>query len=574
MATRTMKGKKTNRDSSRIGRKGGRRVKNKKKGRKLTGKSNLRNICRYGVPGYDPFKTAGDCWFDERAAKNAVDFFPACLSHTKSSINTKRGDPFELDVWEKAVIGNMFGWKRKDGSRRYREAFIFVPRKNGKTTLTAGINLLLLFGDDETGAEIYCVAGEEKQAGIAFGMAKDMVAFDNDLSEKCQTYKNSIEIDWLGSVMRPVTAEADTKYGYGAHGLCVDELHIVQRETVEAWRTSTAARRQPMIVYLTTAGKETDTVCYEIYEYAKQVRDGVLEDESFFPVIFEAGDEDDWTNERVWEKANPGIDKSVNREYLRSEVKKAIKQPSNEAPFRRLHLNQWVSAERKWISSVGWAACGLKYTEEDLEGGLCFGGLDLSSNKDLTSFGLVFPREDDSFWSLSFNFLPKGQLQNCIKRDRVPYDVWAKSGWLLLTEGDAVDYKQVKAFIIKLSNRFNIKLIGADRWQANTTIKDLSDEGLDVEPFGQGYKSFSVPSKDFERRVIEKKIHHNRNPVLRWTVNNVIVERDAADNIKPNKRKAKKRIDPVVSLIMAIGCYYKSPGDSLYEGRGLTAIGG
>jgi phage terminase large subunit-like protein len=537
------------------------------------GRKSLVDICRTEIPNYDAWATAGDCVFDEKAARTAIAFFPECLHHTKGSPTSKRGTPFKLDTWEQAVIGNTFGWKKPDGSRRYREVFIFIPRKNGKSTLAAGLDLFLLFCDGETGAEVYCIAADKGQANIVFRIARDMVNLEPELKSRCKVYKDSIVIEWLGSVFKSVTADANTKYGFNAHGACVDELHAIKdREVVDAWTTSTAARKQPLIVYLTTAGVETDTICYEKYQYAKQVLDGTIPDDEFLPVIYEADREDDWKDEKVWAKANPGLGKSVRADYLRGEVKKAIQQPSREGVFRRLHLNQWVAADVKWISSYDWQNCKQNYLEADLEGQRCYAGLDLSSTKAITSFDLVFPLEGDDMRILSYNFLPSGQLQQHIKLDKVPYDLWAKQGWLVLTPGDAVDYAMVKAKIIELAGRFNIQKLGVDRWQAESIMQDLAKSGMKVEPYGQGFKDMTVPSKEFERRIIARKIHHNGNPVLSWAVDNAVVKTDEASNIKPDKKKATRRIDPVVGTIMALGCYCKSSGGSVYESRGVLTI--
>ena len=542
---------------------------------KRHGRKSLADICRYGIPGYDAWDTAGDCYFDAAAAKLAIDFFPECLKHVKSSDATKKGDAFKLDEWEKAIVGNLFGWKRQDGTRRYRKAFIIVGRKNGKSTISAGINLYLFLCDAEGGAEIYCVAKDKEQAGIVFGIAKQMVRLEPELSRRCKVYVDSMVSDGGNCIFRPVTSDASTKFGFNAHGATIDELHtFTDRELLEAWETSTAARRQPLIVYLTTAGKTVSGVGYDEYLYAKQVRDGVVDNNEYLPVIYEAGMEDDWTLEDTWKKANPGLGHSVKLSYLRSACKKAIAQPSNEAGFRRLHLNQWMSEEKPipWLTPESWSACPSIPNKQDLMGRVCYGGLDLSCTTALTSLGLIFPL-GDHIAHLSFNFMPRGQIEKATRRDKIDYALWVRQGWLELTEGKAIDYEFVRRRINEIRKLYNLVEIGVDRWNASDIIGKLQSDGLKVEGFGQGFKDMATPTKELERYVLSGLLSHDGNPIMRWAIDNVNLETDAAGNVKANKKRSSGHIDPVISAIMALGrMIITLPKVSVYETRGVITI--
>ena len=308
------------------------------------------------VPGYDPQATAGDCWFDEEAADKVVGFFADCLVHVKGEF---AGRPFLLEPWQQAIVANLFGWKRPDGTRRYREAFIFVPRKNGKSILAAGICIYMLFCDGEWGAEIYCAAAERDQAALVFDVAKQMVNHEPVLRDACRIYTKAITIESMGSTFKAISADASTKHGYNAHCAVIDELHAQKnRELVDVLITSTGARRQPLIVHITTSDFERPSICNEKHDYASKVRDGIIEDRAFLPVIYEAGRDDDWTNPEVWAAVNPNYGVSISKEYLAHECQRAQEAPTYENTFKRLHLNIRTEQDVRWISMERWERCG------------------------------------------------------------------------------------------------------------------------------------------------------------------------------------------------------------------------
>ncbi len=501
------------------------------------------------IPGYDPFATARDCTFDEEAADLAVGFFRECLTHVKGA---QAGQPFVLAPWQQAVVGNLMGWKRPDGTRRYREALIMVPRKQGKTLMAAGLALHAFFCDGEPGSEIYAAAADRDQARLLWDVARRMIQNEPALFESCRLYQHSIVIETMGSCFKAISADAATKHGYNSHFVVVDELHAQRdRELVDVLLTSMGARRQPLMVYLTTSDFERPSICNEKHDYACKVRDGILEDPSFLPVVYEAAHDAEWTSKDVWAQVNPGLGQSLNLEYLERECRRAQEQPSYENTFKRLHLNIKTQADVAWLSMADWDACAARVPPDDLRRKTCYAGLDLASTTDLTAFVLYFP--EDGHRVLPFFWAPRENAVKREHRDRVPYTAWARDGHLQLTEGNVCDYEAVRLRIDELGKLYDIKEIAFDRWGAQQLVTNLKDDGHEVVAFGQGYASLSAPAKELEKLIVSRQLRHDGHPILRWCASNVMIETDAAGNIKPSKRKSKEHIDGIAALVMAIG---------------------
>lgn len=510
------------------------------------------------IPDYDPIATAaeGD-WFDAAAAQTALDFFSECLQFVEGD---KAGEPFVLEEWQKAIVACLFGWKREDGTRRYREALVYVPRKNGKTPLAAGIVLYGLFCDGEEGAQIYSAAAEREQAALVYRHAQSMIVREPELQKRAKVYKTfkSIEYPAKNSVYKALSADADTKHGFNSHLVIVDELHAHPNgELVDVLTTSMASRTQPLLIHITTADYDRESVCNQKHDYATRIRDGVIDDPSFLPVIFEASKDDDWTDPKVWEKANPNLGVSVNRDYLERECQRAQDQPVYENTFKRLHLNIRTEQDVRWLSLAKWDACEFPVDEGALAGRECFGGLDLSTKVDITAWVLVFPpvREGERWAILPRFWVPGVSAHEREKRDRVPYTAWAKDDTtgLRLTEGNVVDYEAVAAQILEDSERFQIREIAYDPWNATHMALNLQDQGAEMVEFRQGYPSMSEPTKEFEKLILAQGIAHGGNPVLRWMASNVAVDIDPAGNYKPSKKKSVERIDGIVATIMGVG---------------------
>jgi len=516
--------------------------------------------------------SASEYWFDEKAADRATKFFEKFLRHTKGRW---AGTPFRLEPWQsEEIIRPLFGWKRRDGTRKYREAYIEIPRKNGKSTLSSGIALYLLVADREPGAEVYSAAGDRDQASIVFDQARAMVEMSPQLQKRVTVYKRSMVVPATRSSYKVLSAEAYTKHGLNAHGVVVDELHVQpNRELVDVLTTSTGSRTQPMVVYITTAGYDRQSICWEKHEYARQILEGVIEDPSFFTFIAAADEEDDWTDPATWKKANPGYGVTVSEDYLVKEARKAKQVPAYQNTFRRLHLNQWTQQETRWLELAAWDACDAPLP--DLDGRECFAGLDMASTTDIAALVLVFPPQEEGVYYVSpFFWIPRENIVERSLRDRVPYDAWERDGLMIATPGNVIDYEAIKATVAELGKRYHIREIAYDRWGAFQISQDLEGMGFTMVPFGQGFASMSAPSKELLRLILETKLAHGGHLVLRWMADNVVVRQDPAGNVKPDKSKSRQKIDGIVAMVMGLdrAIRHGNAGDSVYEERGVLTL--
>ncbi len=523
-----------------------------------------------GIPGYDPIATAGNCWFDVKAAQLALDFFPTCLRHVKGP---KAGQQFDLEKWQKSIVANLFGWKRPDGTRRYREALLYIARKNGKTTFAAGIVLLILYVDREAGAEIYSAAADREQARMVFDQAAGMVRQDDELYSRATVYQKAIALNDGSGSYKPISADANTKHGYNVHAAIIDELHAQpNRDLVDTMITATGSRRQPLIIHLTTADYDRPSICNEKYDYASKVRDGIIEDREFLPVIYELTRKDRWSKQANWKKANPNLGVSLPIDYLRREFRRAQEIPAYENTFKRLHLNMRTEQAVRWLPLDKWDDCGaIEIPEKEFALVAWFAGLDLATTIDIAAF-VMYSAENDGvicrFW------IPRESAYERERRDRVPYLTWAKQGFITLTDGNVIDYDRIRQDIVAIGEQYNIRELAVDRWGSQQIQNQLSGDGFDVVPFGQGYASMSAPTKELEKLIIGGSLRHNNNPVLRWMAGNVSVELDAAGNIKPSKKRSSEKIDGITALVMAIGRAIAGGAvtQSRYETEGIRFI--
>lgn len=509
------------------------------------------------VAGYDPTRDAGDCDWDDAAAEYAAGFFPSCLTHVQGF-----SGPFTLQPWQADCVRTLFGWKRPDGTRRYREALVAVPRKNGKSAMCAGLGLYLLRCDGERGPQVYCAASTSDQATMVFAPAAAMVRQHPLLASRFRVLDTTRRIvcDDNGGFLRAIPAEAAQAHGFNASAVLYDELHSApNRELYDVLKTSQGARAQsatqsrrggPLFVSITTAGYDRHSICWEVWEYARKVRDGIIRDPYFLPVIYELRQDEDWRDTDVWRRVNPNFSVSISAEYLQEAYQRATELPSYENTFRNLHLNQWVEQATRWFAMDKWDAC--LRDVGDLYGCECWSGLDLSATTDLSAFVAAFPLDGRVALKAWF-WVPGDAARDRERRDRVPYRQWIDEGWITATAGASVDYDRIRADIHEIAQRHKIKTIAIDRWNANQLAKQLEGDGFHVGYFGQGYASMSSPAKEFQRLLVDAQLAHDGNPVLRWMASNVAIEQDAAGNIKPSKARSTERIDGIVAAVMALG---------------------
>jgi phage terminase large subunit-like protein len=516
-------------------------------------------------------------YYDKDAADYAVNFIE-CLSHTKGKWS---GKPFELIDWQEQIIRDIFGTLKPNGYRQFNTAYIEIPKKMGKSELAAAVALLLCCGDGEERAEVYGCAADRQQASIVFEVAADMVRMSPALSKRVKILSATKRIVFqpTNSFYQVLSAEAYSKHGFNIHGVVFDELHTQPNRKLFDVMTkgSGDARTQPLYFLITTAGSDTKSICYETHQKAKDLLEGRKVDPTFYPVIYGADESDDWTDPKVWKKANPSLGITVGIDKVKAACESAKQNPAEENTFRQLRLNQWVKQAVRWMPMDKWDKCAFAVNEEDLFGRVCYGGLDLSSSIDITAFVLVFPPEDedDKYVVLPYFWLPEETLNLRVNRDHVPYDVWEKQEHLKTTEGNVVHYGFIEKFIESLGEKYNIREIAFDRWGAVQMVQNLEGMGFTVVPFGQGFKDMSPPTKELMKLTLEEKVAHGGHPVLRWMMDNIFIRTDPAGNIKPDKEKSTEKIDGAVATIMALDRAIRCGNDtsaSVYDGRGLLVF--
>ena len=515
--------------------------------------------------------------YDKDEAAFVVNFIQS-LSHTKGDFFK---EPFILIDWQEQLVRDIFGTLKPDGTRQFTTAYVEISKKSGKTELAAAIALYMLCADGEQRAEVYGCAADRDQASLVFDVACDMVRLSKALNQFCdiKPSRKTIHFNPTNSVYKALSADVAGKSGVNVSALIFDELWVQKdRKFFDMMTKGTSdARKNPLHFIITTAGTDTHSICYELHQKAKDIIEGRKVDPTFYPVIYGAEDDDDWTDEAVWAKANPSLNITIDIEKVRAACESAKMMPNEENAFRQLRLNQWVKQTVRWMPMEKWDLCAFPVNEQSLEGRVCYGGLDLSSTTDLTAFVLVFPPEDedDKYIVLPYFWLPEETLDLRVRRDHVPYDLWERQGFIKTTEGNVVHYGYIEKFIEELGTKYNIREIAFDRWGAAQMVQNLEGMGFTVVPFGQGYKDMSPPTKELMKLVLEKKIAHGGHPVLRWNVDNISIRSDPAGNIKADKEKSTEKIDGAIATIMALDRAIRcgnDEGGSVYDERGILLI--
>ena len=515
--------------------------------------------------------------YDPEKADRAVKFIEM-LRHTKGKWAGKR---FWLLPWQEQVIRDIFGIVDERGKRQFRTAYVEIGKKNGKSELAAAVALYLLYADGEPSAEVYGAAADRQQASIVFDVAKQMVDMTPALLKRSRimaatkrivNYKNA-------GFYQVLSAEVGTKHGLNVSGLVLDEVHAQPNRKLYDVLTkgSGDAREQPLYFLITTAGTDRESICYELHMKALDILAGRKIDPTFYPVVYGLADDDDWTDEENWYKANPSLGETIQIDRVRDMFREAVDNPAEENVFKQLRLNMWVSSLTRFIPEQVYDLGNEPIDLESLTGRDCYGGLDLSSTGDITAFVLMFPprTENEKYILLPFFWIPEDTIPLRVRRASVPYDVWHKQGYLNATEGNVIHYGFIEKFIEELGKKYHILEIAFDRWGAVQMTQDLEGMGFTVVPFGQGYKDMSPPTKEFYKLLMEGRMQHGGNPVMRWMAGNVVVDTDPAGNIKPTKAKSPEKIDGIVAAIMALDrCIRHEQQGSVYDDpdRGLLVF--
>lgn len=464
------------------------------------------------------------------------------------------GKPFLLEPWQKKLFDELLGTKQPDGRRQYDTAYWTMGRKQGKSSLAAVLGLYMLLLDGEEGAEIAVAAGDRAQAGILFDMAKRFVESCPSVARHCKLYRNSIAVPKTSSRFITVSSDAGTAHGLNLSCAIIDECHVHKsRELADTLVSSMGMRREPLAMYITTAGFSLGGWAHREFEKALKIQQGLVEAPHYHPFIATAPLEDDPFSMDAAYKANPNLGVSIKEDYIRKWIEKAKASTSDEVTYRTLHLSQWLSSENRWLKASDWPAVMTPLSDD--RSGPAFIGVDLSSVEDTTAVAIIFPQPDGTVDVECKCYIPEERATRKEQTDRVPYRDWAKSGWVCLTDGDVVDYDKVTEDIFALCEKYDVRSIAVDRWNAQSVIAALQYEGLPVVEYSQSPGSMSPPTKLLHTKILKKDIRGGDNEALRWQFTNAAVKSDTNENIKVIKPSpgSPERVDMVVATVMAFG---------------------
>jgi phage terminase large subunit-like protein len=505
--------------------------------------------------------------WDVAAAKRVIGFFADVLVVDKTAADPDEGEgaeatkPFVLLPWQAFIIGSLFGWKKTNGRRRFRMAYVETGKGSGKSPMAAGIGLYMMTADGESRAECYAAATKKDQAKVLFRDAVAMVDKSAALSQRLEMgdalEKHNIAYVKTGSFFRPISTEQQGKGQSGPrpHFAALDEIHEHPTNAmVEFMRAGTKGRRQALIFMITNSGHDRQSVCWDYHDYGAKVCAGQIEDDSFFAYVAALDEKDDpFADESCWAKANPSLGATFTMDYLREQVQQARGMPSKQNIVLRLNFCRWTDAEDAWIGKEQWDACEADIEIEALYGRQGYGAFDLSGKRDLTAGAFVFPADDGTFDAFVEFWKPADTLTESEDIDRVPYRQWRDQGHLLTTPGKTVDYSFVASRAGEITADFEIVKAAYDRWRIDDLRRELDAEGVSLElvECGQGFKDMGPAVEALEQMILNGRLRVKRNPVLRWNAASAVLEEDAAGNRKFTKRKATGRIDGIVALAMA-----------------------
>jgi phage terminase large subunit-like protein len=496
--------------------------------------------------------------FDRKAAQDVIEFFPLFLSHHEGAW---AGKPFELRPDQQAMLWILYGWKWEATKfRRYKYAYVEQARGTGKSPLAAGLAVYELYAFGEPGAQVYSAATDKGTAKVVFNNAKQMVEDSDYLRQRIQCGVGNMCVQETASFFEPVSSEDKNLLGKRPSFTVLDELHAhVSSGVWEVFDSASGKRPNSLMFAITNSGYDRHSVCWNKREYVAKVLQGIIPDDTWFGWICGLDGEDikdpnGWKNEKNWIKAAPALGTIIRIEEMRRQAAQAENDPSALNTFLRYQLSVWTSGHSAWMPMDKWDLCNFVVDPISLRGRKCTGALDLSTTTDISALGLLFPPfEDDLRWSiLPFFFLPREAIEKRSRRDRVPYDVWARQKLFILTNGDVIDYDFIRAKVNEVAGEFEIQEIAYDPYNAQQLVTQLTGDGFTMVPIRQGFLSLNAPTKRLMELVLTRKFAHGGNPVLRWMASNVIVSLDAAGCIKPDKTLCREKIDGIAATITAL----------------------
>lgn len=515
-------------------------------------------------------------YYDPEAAARPVRF----ASRLKHWEGEWAGQFFVPEPWQVFIFGSIYGWKRRsDGCRRFRYAYVEVPRKNGKSFLASVVALYMLVADGEEGAQVYSAATKKDQAKIVWDAACKIAQKSG--IRQTSLHWNSLRVKATNSRFEPLASDSKRLDGLNPHCAVLDELHEwPDRGLWDVIEDAFGARTQPLMFVITTAGFNRDSICYQQRSHGVSILESVngsYVDDTYFVYIADVDEEDldKWKEEVVWFKSNPCLGAAKKIDYIRDLCNKARLMPQKENAFKNKQLDIWTEAEVRWLDMERWDLCGKPIDRARLSRRHCFSGLDLSSIQDLTANVLLFPPGPYPEWTILPHFyLPKDNLEKRERADKVPYSKWVREGFITLTPGEIIDLSFVKRDMLRLKEEFNIVEVGFDPWKAVEIATSLQGEGMKMVQMRQGHGTLGAPTTDLELKHLRGELRHGGNPVLRWMARNSAVIKDSNDNIRPDKKHSGQRIDGIVATIMALGRALVSPVKvSKYETEGLMVVG-
>ena len=502
----------------------------------------------------DELDNPRDPWiFDLEKATQPIEFIERFCKHSKGKWI---GKPVRLELFQKAKIQAVYGFVHKDtGLRRCREVFTLVGRKNGKSTEKAATGVYMMIGDGEGGAEVYSVATKKDQSRIVFTEAVNMVAQSPALSKHVKKRKSDLYFPVTFSKFEPLAADSNSLDGLNVHNGIMDELHAIKdRNLYDVIKQAMAAREQPLLDMITTAGFVRENIFDSIYNYACKVLDGIIEDDRFMAFIYELDDRSEWTDFRMWEKANPGLGTIKDYDELAANVERAKNDPDFLPTVLTKDFNVRDTVAGTWLT-FDQINNEETFSMDDIRNTYAVGGADLSSTTDLSCATLLLMKSgSEKKYALQQYFLPSELLEERVREDKIPYDRWAERGLLTLCEGNKVNYSDVTAWFEKMLNEYGIHpiWIGYDPWNSQYWVDEMKERGFEMEKVRQGAQTLSQPMKEMGADLQAKKINYNNNPILKWCLTNTAVKRDDNDNIRPIKgQNQRQRIDGAVSLLIA-----------------------
>lgn len=515
--------------------------------------------------------------FNARRAQEPIDFIQ--LLHLTDDFY---GRPFKLQKWESDIIQDVYGAMNDRGYRQYTYAYLEIPKKNGKTTLIAGLGLYHL-ACDAPGGQIYCCAADREQASLSYNAALQMIEQDDDLKDlfKVTDSKKMITNRETGTFFKVLSAEAYTKHGINPTVVIFDELHAQPNR--DLWDVMTfgagAARKETLYWVITTAGDDPDrkSIGWEEHEYARKIRDGEIDDPYWYVKIYGAPEDADIFDEKVWYEVNPSLGISIDIDKVRQEATGARNDPAKEKLFRWLRLNQWVSLKRVgWLPITLWDSTVGKWGVSDLIGKRCYAGLDLSSTTDLTGLVLLFPPQDgiDDFRFITEGWIPEDSMKERSRRDHVAYERWVNEKYLQATPGAIVDYSFIESRIIQINQQYDLAAVGCDPWNSRMLTQRLMNNGITVVEISQDMRMLSPAVKEDERLLKSGEMTHEKNPAARWCFGNTVMAVDGNENKKPMKNRSIERIDLTVAQIISMALVIKMGANrvSVYEKHGLRSL--